>query len=157
MSAGLDLQETMDAIWNEIADMRRRMANMIRTAKVKSYDPKTNTAKLDTGFDTHDVPLDTRDGDWKPMDKDQQVTLFCPDGDLANAFVAPGGYHEGVERPSQRADERVMSRGKGAGVIRSRAGGVAHLEVAERRKLRIKIGGEYFAIKAEALEPNDGD
>ena len=151
------IEDRFDEVLFQLAEAQRKFAAGMLTGKVKSYDPATDKAVVDLGFDTHEIPQASRIGDWGPLEPGQMVTVMSPGGDLANAFLVPGGYHDGQTKPSNRADERVMSRGGDAGVLRSRKGGVAHVEVASRTKFRIKIGGQYFAIRAEALEPTGGD
>lgn len=109
----LAMQETIDGLVYLLAEQDRKLANLIRPGTVKSYDPKTDTAKLDVGFDTHDVPSGMHGGtgaDWKPFKKGQQVTMFCPGGDPANGFVVAGGFHDANKAPSQSADEDIRAR-----------------------------------------------
>lgn len=151
------INDRFDELNFQIAELQRRVASQSLTGKVKSYDPKTDKAVVDLGFDTHEIPQASRIGDWMPLEAGQMVNVHAPGGDLENAYLTPGGYHEGQERPSNRADERVVSRGKGSGAFRSRKGGVSVVEAASLEKLKLKIGDQYFSIKREALIPTSGD
>jgi len=110
-------QETLDQVMYLIAEQDRKLANIIRPGTIKSYDAKTDTAKLDVGFETHDVPSGMHAGigaDWSPAKGGQQITMLCPGGDPANAFFIPGGFHNDNPQPSQSADEDIRAR-RGAG------------------------------------------
>jgi phage baseplate assembly protein V len=109
----LSLTERLDGLDYHVAETRRMISNMIRPGVVKSFDAENNTAVLDVGFETHDVPLGNHGGTakhWHPLKKGQQVTLFCPDGDPSNGFVLPGGFHDDNKAPSQSADEDIPAQ-----------------------------------------------
>lgn len=120
----LAMQETIDGLMFLIADQERKFSNLIRPGVVESFDPKTNTAICDVGFKTHDAPVGNHAGSakhWHPLKKGQQITLFCPGGDIANAFVLPGGFHDKNAAPSQSADEDILGqRGDGDQAVRHR-------------------------------------
>lgn len=160
----LDLQETLDAIWEELAEVNRRMSSVVRSGTVKSYDPKTNKAVVNIGFDTHEIPAMSFGGKakyWSPLAAGQQITVLAPDGNLENAVVLPGGFCDAFKAPSNRADEDVMQRGEGdeAAIIRIRDNGVVRLDVKNLSSLKIRLGDEkktYQLVKA-ALLPTTED
>lgn len=120
----LAMQDTIDGLMYLVADMDRRMANVLRPGTVKSFDPQTNTAVCDVGFTTHDVPAGNHAGTakhWHPLKPGQQITLCCPGGDVANAFILPGGFHDQNAAPSTSADEELIGqRGDGDQAVRHR-------------------------------------
>lgn len=120
----LALQDTIDRVTFKVAEFERKLSNLVRPGVVKSYDAKNATAVLDLGFETHDVPVGCHAGtgkDWRPFKKGQQITALCPDGDIANAFLLPGGFHDDNPAPSQSADEDIRAqRGDGDKAVRLR-------------------------------------
>lgn len=124
-------QATIDDLYFQIAELNRRLAMMIVPGTIKSYDPKADTAQVNYALDkdgkdvtTHDVPNGGHAGtakSWRPLKPGQQVTLFSPSGDLANAFLMPGGFHDQNKAPSQSADEDILGvRGEGDQAVRHR-------------------------------------
>ncbi|HEY8136262.1 MAG TPA: hypothetical protein VIF61_00380 [Methylocystis sp.] len=113
----LAMQETIDGLLFLVADFERKLSNVIRPGTIESYDAQKDTAKLDVGFETHDVPSGMHGGrgaDWSPFKDGQQVTMLCPGGDVANAFFIAGGFHNDNPQPSQSADEDIRAR-RGSG------------------------------------------
>ena len=150
-----------DEMQLQIAELQRKIALVGgMPATVKSYDGNTHKAVVDfNGFDTHEIQVADLNGCFNPLSPGQQVTVMCPAGDLANAFILGGGYSGSMKPPSNRSDENVMAHGDGKdrGVFRARKGGVARVEGASRQKIKLIIGGQAFCIKAEALEPTSLD
>jgi phage baseplate assembly protein gpV len=118
--------ERLDALEYLAANLKTRIAAMVRTGVVKSFDPATNAAIVNLGDDdssflTHPVPVFTHAGtgaDWRPLKAGQQVTLLSSDGDLANAVAIPGGFHDRNPAPSSSASEDLtLARG----TVRARA------------------------------------
>ena len=149
----------IDQLWFEIAALKAALSNMIRPGTVKSYKGADNTAVLDIGVDgdTHDIPgganmAHSGGAHWSGVKPGMQVTVFAPEGDLANAFWMPGGYQTSVPQPSTRDDEDVFSRSGGA-ALGVREGGYARIAAASIDKLKINIGGQWFQLKMDALEP----
>lgn len=130
---------------------------MVRPVKIVSYDPAKNTAivEFDKDANTHAVPLYHHVGHWSPPKAGQMMTLMSPDGDIANAFLLPGGYRDEDSKPSTRSDEDAIARSSAA--LRVRDGGIVRAEVETRTKFKIVIGGQAFAIRLAALEPTSLD
>lgn len=122
--AALAEEQALEELHYQIAELRRMISNLVRVGTVKSFDPKTATAVLDLGFETHDVDVGEHGGagkDWRPLKAGQQITALCPDGDLGNAFVIAGGFHDDNKAPSQSADEDIRAqRGDGDKAVRLR-------------------------------------
>ena len=155
-------QEQLDEVLFQLADLKRQKAMMIRPGAVKSFDAGTNTAVLDVGLDTHAVDLGSHVAHWGPLAAGQQVTLLCPDGELSNAVVIPGGYCDGFAKPSDRPDEQAFVPPGGGGdkaALRVRKGGLVRAEVKERTKLKLYFADEdkTYAIKLSALEETEKD
>ena len=156
------MHERIDALEYEIAALKAAICNLVRPGTVKSFDPARNTAKLDIGVDgdgTHDIPNGANHAHaggqhWTGISEGMQVTVFAPEGDLANAFFMPGGYRDGVTPPSTRADEDVIARDGGA-KVHVRKGGFIALRVPSIEKLKIQIGDAWFQLDPAALASTD--
>lgn len=146
-----------DEVLFQLASLKSRLSNMVRPVKIVSYDAAKNTAvvEFDKDANTHSVPLYHHVGHWSPPKPGQMMTLMSPDGDIANAFLLPGGYRDEDQKPSTRADEDAIARQ--ASALRVRDGGIVRAEVETRPKFKIVINGQAFAIRAEALEPTSLD
>lgn len=147
------MREALDQLGYLIADLQRRVANVTIAGTVKSFDK--GKAVIDVGFDTHEIDVGYHAGagvDWAPLKKGQQITLLCPSGDLANAVILPGGFHEDNKAPSESADEDIRAqRGSGDEAVRLRTTkDGAHLE-NKARKTTVSAGDRV----AELVNTND--
>lgn len=177
MSLASQIIERLDELLYEHAEMKRKLACVIRTGVVKSFKPDDNTAVVDIGFDTHDVPVFNHGGTgkhWHPLKAGQQVTLLSSDGDIANAVIIPGGFHDANRQPSRSADEdlvaqrgddgaavhmRVQDRHiafenhRGKSALRARDDGIIHLKVKSLDKLKVVTGDTVAGEKAYIINP----
>jgi phage baseplate assembly protein gpV len=150
----LQLQETLDDFAYQLAELGRKIHLASGLAGVvKTYDPKTHTATVDLGYETHAMPVGDDEGDFSPLREGQLIHVYAPSGDLANGFVKPAGYSGQATPPSTAADEKVMSL-PGGGAFRSKAGKVAHIEAGSIASLKLVLGDATYTIKPEALQPS---
>ena len=163
----MNLFEVISDLSYQIADMKRRQSNFIRPATAVSFDPAKNTviADLGGGVKTHPMPAFNHAGSgkhWHPFKKGQQITLLCPDGDLSNAFVLPGGFHDQNAAPSSSADEDIVAQ-RGTSRLRTTDSaaflecGGARIEVKEGvitlHAKKIVLDGAYYLGGADADKP----
>lgn len=156
----LALQETLDEIMGQLAEMKRSRANMVRPGTVVSYDAAANQAVLQVGYETHAIDCHNHIGHWNPLVAGQQIMMLCPDGDVSNAMVITGGYLAADKKPSTRDDEQALvppGAAEGDAALRIRKGGLVRAEVTSRTKFKILIGDQAFAIKETSLEPTSKD
>ena len=121
----MSLVRRIEALEYHIADLKRRQSNYVRPGVVTSFDPTTNSTVANIGdattpVPTHPIPVFTHAGtgkSWRPLKAGQQITLLCPDGDLANAVALPGGFHDQNPAPSQSAAEDIENQ-RGNGRVR---------------------------------------
>jgi len=114
----MSLTARVEALEYHIADLKRRQSNYVRPGVVISFDPATNSTIANIGdattpVQTHAIPVFTHAGSgksWRPLKVGQQITLLCPDGDLANAVALPGGFHDKNPAPSQSAAEDIEAQ-----------------------------------------------
>ncbi|EBV5086470.1 phage baseplate assembly protein V [Salmonella enterica subsp. enterica serovar Minnesota] len=94
-------------IENEIADLRRRIDNLIRTGVVTDVNLKEGTCRVKSGkLETCYLPVSViRAGDarvwWSPS-VGEQVTLFCMSGNPETAIVFPGLFCDAFPQPDAR-------------------------------------------------------
>jgi phage baseplate assembly protein gpV len=166
----MSLVRRIEALEYHIAELKRRQSNYVRPAVVTSFDPKTNTTVANIGtpaapVDTQPIPVFTHAGSaksWRPLKKGQQITLLCPDGDLANAVALPGGFHDKNPAPSQSADEDIENQ-RGQGRLRATDTaqfvefGGASVKVEDGKitltAAKIILAGTYFLGGADAANP----
>lgn len=158
----LRLQETLDDVLFQLAEIKRQKAMMIRPGTVKSYDAGANQAIVDVGLDTHSIDLGNHFAHWNPLVAGQQIMLLCPDGDLSNGMLIHGGYTSSFTKPSSRNDEQALVppvNGADEAAVRIRKGGLVRAEAKERTKFKLYFADEKktYAIKQDALEETEKD
>ncbi|EAW9708492.1 phage baseplate assembly protein V [Salmonella enterica] len=95
-------------IENEIADLRRRIDNLIRTGVVTDVNLKEGTCRVKSGkLETRHLPISAiRAGDarvWWPPSVGEQVTIFCMSGNPETAIVLPGLFCDAFPQPDARS------------------------------------------------------
>ena len=162
----MSVWKAIEELQYHVADLKRRQSNFIRPAVVHQVvDPSTIVADFgasDAPALTHNVPLYTHGGagkDSRPMKVGQQVTLLCPDGDLANAFALPGGYHDQNPPPSTQVSEDIIAqRGKARARVTDSASRLeydsAYIECANGvitlHAAKIVLDGTYYLGGSDA-------
>jgi phage baseplate assembly protein V len=123
MSAVLeDIVEQIVALTGEIAELKRRLGNLIRLARVTEINGKDGTVKVafaldDKGNDVvaGDLRWAMRAGsqkEWDPPAVGEQVVMISPGGDLSLlSWVMPGGFTQ--EKPKNDSRPGVYRRNLG--------------------------------------------
>lgn len=148
------VNERIDDLLFEHAEVKRKLDNVVRTGTVKSFDPKTNTIVADVGLETHDIPYFNHGGEganWHPPKPGQQVTLLSASGDLANAVAIPGGFHDKNPAPSQTKDEDIAAQ-RGAGKSRLRTTDQAAFLEAFQSAVKVENGKVTITADTIVLE-----
>lgn len=166
----MSLVRRVEALEYHIADLKRRQSNYVRPGVVTSFDPKTNSIVANIGdattpVPTHAIPVFTHAGSgksWRPLKKGQQITLLCPDGDLANAVALPGGFHDQNPAPSSSAAEDIEAQ-RGTARLRttdtaaSLECGSSSVKVEDGKitltAAKIVLAGTYYLGGADAANP----
>jgi phage baseplate assembly protein gpV len=114
-----DLGRGFDALSRRIAELERRVGNMVRLAKVKDPAAEPGRATVvfqDGSAEFLSAPLpwaETSAGAMKthhPQTADQQVMVFSPTGDLADAFIMSALNWDSNARPSQSQDVTTLAQ-----------------------------------------------
>lgn len=94
-------------IETEIAELHRRIDNLIRTGVVTEVDLDAGTCRVKSGkLETRHIPIAAiRAGDarvWWPPSPGEQVTLLCMSGEPETAIVLPGLFCDAFPQPDAR-------------------------------------------------------
>lgn len=125
----MTLQDHLIALWQRVAEMERRQANMIRHAPITDVDTKKQLLRVRLNpesekevFKSAWIPygqMAAPDTDevkgykfHNPPTKGQNVTLFSPGGDPAQSIALPFTWSEKAPSPSDKPDEHVITMGK---------------------------------------------
>lgn len=89
----------------DIAELNRRLANLIRHGTVTGVQHAPPRVRVKTGGNTTDwlrywVPRAGTTRDWDPPVAGEQCILLCPSGELTTAFVLTGLYSDAFPPPS---------------------------------------------------------
>lgn len=123
----MNLWDRLEELERQNAELHRKLDTIVRVGVVK--DVKDGAYVVDAGFDTHQLDHAQHGGhgkDHRPLKKGQQVTLLCPGGDISNACIIPGGYHDG--NPAPATDDASDIIGERAGARLRTKDGEAALE-----------------------------
>lgn len=120
----------LDAV--AVAEMARRLANMIRVGVVAEVDyakamVRVKAGDLHTGWLPWLTAKAGKDVTWWPPEGGEQVLILCPDGDPAQAVVLMAIYSTAQPAPADRATIHVTRYEDGAEITYDRA---AHRLVA---------------------------
>src|SRR5262245_30458788 len=113
------MADDFQAILREIADLKRRMANVVRLGSVHEVKSAGNERKMrvNTGTDPDGKSmlspwLNSGGGDGKSaareeklFSKGQNVLLISPDGDFRQAHVFAGAENDAHPRPDHASDD----------------------------------------------------
>lgn len=103
----------------EIAELSRRLENMIRIGTIAEIDHAARRVRVDSGSLTTDW-LKWRVGragatrTWEPPTIGEQVMILSPSGELANGIVIPSIYSDAHDAPDASPDTHVTSYPDGA-------------------------------------------
>jgi hypothetical protein len=147
------IKRTIDDLSYQLAEAQRQLQLVSGVmGTVVSWDPKTHTAVVDLGYETHAIPVADAPGDFTPLAKGQLVHVYAPSGRLENAYLRPAGYSGQQKPPANTAGVRVMSL-PGGGQFKSLTGKIAHVEAGSITQFVLVLGDQKFTIKPEALNP----
>lgn len=96
----------------ELADLRRRLANLIRIGTISQVNYKNATARVQIGqIETTWLPWLLRDGEdkvWHGVDLKEQVLVLSPSGDLNQGLIVPSIYKEPISDDGNLFKMRFM-------------------------------------------------
>ena len=117
----------------ELADLARRLTNILRPGTVEAIDHAAARVRIRSGDILTDwLPwLTARAGataTWSPPTVGEQVLLLAPSGNLAAAIVLPALYADAHPAPSTSPNEHVMEFPDGAVITYNHAAGALSVQ-----------------------------
>lgn len=117
------LERQLARVMQDVEDAQRRIANVVRFAKVSQVDHKKYRIKAVFAKDADGNPVETpwirwstRSGkikEWSPPSIDEQIMLISPSGTIGIAsWGAPGGFSNLNQQNHDQDGEYRMSIGK---------------------------------------------
>ncbi|NKD56086.1 MULTISPECIES: phage baseplate assembly protein V [unclassified Haematospirillum] len=96
-----------------IADLERRLANMVRIAIIEAVDHTNRKVRVTAkGFLSAWLPWPTETGRnfrrWRPLRPGQQVVLIAPSGDLTRAVIAGMLYSQTLDAPDNNENRDTI-------------------------------------------------
>lgn len=119
---------------NPIADLRRRLDNMIRLGTIAEIDHAKTLCRVKSGaILTGWLPFFTRragsTSEWDPVSVDEQCAVFSPSGDLAQGAVLVGLYSDANPPNSNSPDVHRVDWANGDYVEHNAATGAYSLKL----------------------------
>jgi len=167
------LQARIDDLYYEIAEMKRRNANMLRPGIIKSFDGATGRAIADVGFETRPLRVMQFAGEmncWNPMTAGQQIMVLSPSGDPGNGLIIAYGHSNTHPKPTDRTDQHQYDYGQTSQTIRKdahftasgdsgqflKADGKIVLKVKDIGSIKLKDkNDQWFKIDPSVFLPTD--
>lgn len=146
----------------ELADLRRRLANLLRIGTISQVNYKNALARVKIGeIETTWLPWLLRDGDdkcWHGVDLKEQVLVLSPSGDLNQGLILPSVYKEPI---SDDGNLMLMHFKDGSRLSFNRQSGDLSAEITGNAQIKTpkSINAEAL-ISATIKAPNitlDGD
>ncbi|WP_341810125.1 phage baseplate assembly protein V [Wolbachia endosymbiont (group A) of Apotomis capreana] len=138
-----------------IAELQRKVANIIRIGVVKEIDYEKAKVRVKIGeFITDWLPWITskagKDRDWSPPDIDEQVMVFSPLGELSLGVVLGGIYQEKYSAPENKKEINSMKFQDGTRLLYDK--GKHHLEIEVVDKITLKAGESSIEMTKSGIK-----
>ena len=132
-----------------LAELERRIANLIRYGKIASVDHagvtvRVNLGEITTGAVRWVAVRAGRTATWSPPTEGEQVLLVSPNGDLSAGTAIIGLYSDAHPSPSASPDEHVVLYPDGARTTYNHAS--SDLQLAGIRTVTIQAS-EHLTIE----------
>lgn len=145
----------------ELAEITRRLSNLLRTGTISEADYTVARVRVESGgLHTDWLPWLTQragtDADWWAPEIGEQVLILAPGGELGSAVVLPGLYSDNHPAPASDPDLRIAKFADGAEASYHRKTGT--LTVKTLGNAVIQVGGDATAeVSGKATIKTSGD
>ena len=141
---------------SEVAELDRRVANMVRFATVIALDPARRRVKVEDGdWQSGWLPwLERRAHDeasWSPPKPAERVVVMSPHGDVDQAVVMTGLPCDDYPPPSAEPTQAMHRLADGAFLRHDAASGAMVLKLAAAGSLRIEVGDSVLEFDTDGL------
>ncbi|WP_264735495.1 phage baseplate assembly protein V [Wolbachia endosymbiont (group A) of Rhinocyllus conicus] len=138
-----------------IAELNRRLANIIRIGLVKEVDYEKARVRVKVGeFLTDWLPwITTRAGEdrsWFSPDIDEQVMVLSPYGELSLGVVLPAIYQQKYFPSECRKDAHILEFKDGTKLSYDKEN--HHLEIEVVDKITLKVGKSSIEMTKEGIK-----
>ena len=146
----------------ELAEVARRLANMIRVGVVAELD--TDVQRVRVRYDTDDdgapilsawtpwlVPRAGPDRTWWAPEVGEQVVLLSPCGELTQALALPALYSDTHPAPSADAHKRVVKHSDDALFEYDRAAHRYTITLPDDGEMLVTIGDTTLTVNADEI------
>jgi phage baseplate assembly protein V len=149
----------------ELAEIERRLSNLIRVGTVAEVDTGRARVRIDcAGLTTDWLPWLTRraggDIDWWAPEVGEQVVIFAPSGLIEDAFVLPALYSDSRAEPESSLEKHTIRYANGDSVTHDRAAGSFSLKcsgdisIAAGGAVTVTAGGDV-RLTGAAIKLNE--
>ncbi|GHU13205.1 hypothetical protein FACS189449_08260 [Alphaproteobacteria bacterium] len=135
------------------SDLRRRVANLIRIGKVAEVDSaqvKVSIGKVKTNW----LPIVSTAGDtscWIPITVGEQVVVFSPHGEMAQAVVIRSIHYNSFAAPENKNDISFNAKAD------VKANSEKKLEVTFENGIELKTNDTYIYVHNGNIQLNSGN
>lgn len=142
----MSLPALLEEMRQQIADLDRRLSNVVRPGRIVAVDPaklvcRHQSGDLVTGWVRWLTHRAGADRDWWVPSVGEQAILFAPDGEPNQGWVLPAGYSNAFPAPESDPARHVVVYRDGARIVYDTA---AH-------KLTAQIPGDIEATAEGAI------
>ena len=146
----------------EIAELARRLANIVRAGVVAEVDADTQRLRARYDRDESGAPIVSawipwivaragNDRTWWAPEVGEQVVLLSPSGELTQAFALPALYSDTHPAPSTDADKRVAKHSDGAVFEYDRTTHRYSITLPDDGEILVTIGDTTLTVNADAI------
>lgn len=138
-----------------IAELNRRLANIMRIGLVKEIDYKKARARIKVGeFLTDYLPWITyragEDRSWSPLSLDEQVMVLSPYGELSLGVVLPAIYQEKYPTPENKKEISSVVFKDGTKLSYDQE--KHHLKIDVVDKITLKVGESSIEMTKKGIK-----
>lgn len=118
----MSLQALLEEMRQQIADLDRRLSNVVRPGRIVAVDPaglvcRHQSGDLVTGWVRWLTHRAGADRDWWVPSVGEQAILFAPDGEPNQGWVLPAGYSNAFPAPESDPARHVVAYADGVRVV----------------------------------------
>ena len=146
----------------ELADMARRLRNVVRAGTVDEVDLDAARMRVCYDRDDDDAPICTAwipwiaaraggDRTWWAPDVGEQVVLLSPSGELTQAIALPALYQSAHPAPDDSPDAHVERYDDGALFTYDRSTHRYSVTLPDDGEMLVTIGDSFLRINAQTI------
>lgn len=138
-------------------DIDRRLANIVRIGTISELDEANARVKVDLGDHTTDwLPWSAAaaggDRTWTTPDVGEQVTLFAPSGELADAVVGMSIFQDAHPANGNNKKDRRTTYKDGTVIEFDRDASVMNVIVNPAGQVNVTVGGSKFEMDTSRIK-----